>query len=96
MIRTLISSFFFFISSLFILSFNIANKPLFYYFYESVSPITSHIQNNSERIFTNIGDFTKKISTQFFTNSTPQAEQKSKASRLKDQEELDELIKDFQ
>lgn len=95
-----------FTATVFFLSIEISDRPIFDHIYKRISPLTQATQDKAESFFNGTVNSTHKVSKKFFENSTPKVNDavKSKMSSIKkaapldhvdakDKKELDALIK---
>ncbi len=94
------------IAVVFFLSITISERPIFYYIYTTISPVTNSIQNFTESIFSRSFQSTTAYTKKLFNNSVPKVRDSinSKLSAAtkaapkesitaKEKQQLDELIK---
>lgn len=104
--KMLLNAFAMFTATVFFLSIEVSDRPIFDHIYKRISPLTQATQDKAESFFNGTVDSTQKVSKKFFDNSTPKVNDavKSKMSAIKkaapqdhvdakDKQKLDELIK---
>jgi len=104
--KMMLNTFAMFAATVFFLSIEISDRPIFDHIYNKISPVTQAMQDKAESFFDGTVDSTQKVTKKFFDNSTPKVKDsvKSKMSSVKksipqeevparDKKKLDDLIK---